>query len=140
MILQILVFLDLEISHKRPRTGADSPTAKGKRPDDKENTNLLSGLQRHGELWFDDGTIVLATNVHLFRLHKGILSKYSSFFRDFFRDLTEESDGDDRSEDSDGGGSSNRDGLEWDSVPVFRFIGDKDEDVVMLLNALYDRK
>ena len=39
---------------------------------------------RHPQLWFHDGTVILATPETLFKVYKGILSSNSSVFRDLF--------------------------------------------------------
>ena len=39
---------------------------------------------RHPQLWFPDGTIILATPEMLFKVYKGILSCNSTVFRDMF--------------------------------------------------------
>ena len=52
---------------------------------DSENDNDSEGVvppARHETLWLSDGNVVLSTNSHLFRVHKSMLAKYSSFFRD----------------------------------------------------------
>ncbi len=37
------------------------------------------------EVWYADGNIVLATEKHLYRVHKSILAKYSTVFADMFQ-------------------------------------------------------
>ncbi|KLO07209.1 hypothetical protein SCHPADRAFT_1001823 [Schizopora paradoxa] len=74
----------------------------------------------HDELWFSDGSIVLATDVHLYRVHKSMLAKYSKVLRDLFEIPT----GDAEME-------------SWEGVPIVRMVGDSDGEVYMLLKALY---
>jgi BTB/POZ domain len=40
---------------------------------------------RSDEVWYDDGNIVLQAGGEQFRVHKSILSKYSTVFRDMFK-------------------------------------------------------
>lgn len=42
-------------------------------------------VQPHGELWFDDGNVLLIAETTSFRVHKSILSRHSEFFNDMFR-------------------------------------------------------
>ncbi|KLO04229.1 hypothetical protein SCHPADRAFT_808263, partial [Schizopora paradoxa] len=82
------------------------------------------------KLWFEDASIVLATDVHLYRVHKGMLANYSSVFKDMLEMPTGE-------EDNDGGGSV--DSNHWDGLPLVRMAGDSDENVSHFLMSLYDR-
>ncbi|KLO07215.1 hypothetical protein SCHPADRAFT_909700 [Schizopora paradoxa] len=77
--------------------------------------------QPHDKLWFDDGNIVLATDVHLYRVFKGILAKYSKVLSDIFEMPT--------------GGAAEC----WEDVPMVQMVGDKDEEVSVLLRALFER-
>lgn len=82
----------------------------------------FADLQRHTEHWYKDGSVILATDVHLFRIHKGILAKHSTFFNDMFEFPTGET----------------LDVNEcWEGVPVVRMVGDSDEEVDLVLRALY---
>lgn len=38
----------------------------------------------HDFLWFPDGSVVLATDLYLFKVHKSLLSLHSSVFKDMF--------------------------------------------------------
>ena len=42
------------------------------------------GHLQHSQLWFDDGNILIISRNVWFKLHRGILSKFSSVFRDMF--------------------------------------------------------
>ncbi|TDL15567.1 hypothetical protein BD410DRAFT_756245 [Rickenella mellea] len=42
----------------------------------------LSCRKKHPKLWFDDGNIILATKLSLFRVHRSLLSAYSPVFAD----------------------------------------------------------
>ena len=99
---------------KRRRTSESTPSK-----DDGKQT----GPQPHDTLWFDDGNIVLASDVHLYRVYKGILAKHSKVLNDIFEIPT-----------GDGNTES------WEGVPMVRMVGDKDEEVSVLLRALFERK
>ena len=86
-------------------------------------TATATGPKPHEKLWFSDGTIVLATDVHMYRVHKGMLAKYSTVRSDMFEMPT---------------GESNTDC--WEGVPIVRMVGDKDEEISNLLEALFDRQ
>lgn len=57
-----------------------------KRP--RTSSSLLEITQKYDELWFDDGSIVLAVvdngTRHIFKVHKSLLAKHSPVFRDMF--------------------------------------------------------
>ncbi|KLO06823.1 hypothetical protein SCHPADRAFT_945786 [Schizopora paradoxa] len=93
--------------------------------------NRLQRPTPHESLWFDDGSIVLQTDVHLYRVHKSILAKYSSVFRD----MLDMSSGGGRN----GNSGGNADADSWDGLPLVRMAGDSDENVYHLLMTLYDR-
>ncbi|KLO04230.1 hypothetical protein SCHPADRAFT_815900, partial [Schizopora paradoxa] len=76
-------------------------------------------------IWFEDGSIVLATTAHLYRVHKSILAKNSSFFKDMFDFPTSGEQGETE------GAVANAE--RWKGVPLVRMIGDSDEDVYHLL-------
>ncbi|KZP19272.1 hypothetical protein FIBSPDRAFT_1045635 [Athelia psychrophila] len=48
------------------------------------NGTSLTGLARHPELWFDDGSVILVAEATSFRVHRSILCKHSSVFSDIF--------------------------------------------------------
>ncbi|KLO07214.1 hypothetical protein SCHPADRAFT_881953 [Schizopora paradoxa] len=99
---------------KRRRTSEGVPSTRQR--------GTTSGPQPHDKLWFDDGSIVLATDVHLYRVHKGMLAKYSKVLSDIFEIPT-------------GGAKAER----WEDIPMVRMVGDKDDEVSVLLKSLYDR-
>lgn len=45
----------------------------------------IEGLPRHDDLWFDDGNVVIASSDLSFRLHRGVLARHSSVFKDLFQ-------------------------------------------------------
>ena len=106
---------------RRTSTRESSAPKEGKRQKGEDTT--ATGPKPHEKLWFSDGTIVLATDVHLYRVHKGMLAKYSTVLSDMFEMPT---------------GESNTDC--WEDVPIVRMVGDKDEEISNLLEALFDRQ
>ncbi|KLO06256.1 hypothetical protein SCHPADRAFT_695050 [Schizopora paradoxa] len=113
---------------KRPRSNSSSQAETSSNKSPRTNPKPTP----HDALWFDDGSIVLATDVHLYRVHKGVLARNSSVFKDMFNFPT-----------SVEGGGMNDDATnaeEWDGVPMVKMAGDSDEDVYHLLMALYDRE
>ncbi|KLO07729.1 hypothetical protein SCHPADRAFT_836184 [Schizopora paradoxa] len=91
----------------------------------------LSKLKKHEKLWFEDGNIVLATDVHLYCVHRGVLAWNSTVFKDMLElpsvGITS---------------NSAADGIvigdSWEGKPLVRMVGDRDEDVYHILMALYD--
>lgn len=88
----------------------------------------------HDELWYEDGNIQLATDAHLYRVHKSVLAKQSTVFKDMF-EFSEMSP-----DDEDTGNSATSLSEQWDGVPVVRMVGDSDEDVHYFVKALYNRE
>lgn len=87
----------------------------------------------HEFLWFPDGNIVLATDTHLFKVHKSVLSLHSSVFKDMF-DLP-------GAYGSTAGRSSA--GVVpdlYEKLPVVTLAGDDGEDVAHLLRTVYERR
>ena len=89
-------------------------------------------------IWMEDGNIVLQSENTLFRVHRSVLSRNSSVFRDMF----ELSSIDDVSLDS--GEGSNSGGMApelelYDGVPLVSLPHDEGVDVEELLLAVYDR-
>ncbi len=122
---------------KRPRTSSnasDTNTEGGSKEDG--GTNNIPSVKIHDKLWYNDGSIVLATDVHLYRVHKSILAKQSTVFRDMFHGSG--NSGDESME----GSSACVDSCseQWDGLPLVKLVGDEDEDVCHFLMALYDRK
>lgn len=93
-------------------------------------------------LWFPDGNVVLATNRMCFRVHKSVLSLYSTVFRDMFDLPIAPGPADDE---PDAGETSNHGVINphsdlYDGLPLVKLSGDKDMDVVHLLRAIYERE
>lgn len=102
---------------KRPRESEDD----GNFNEGKSTSGV--GPRPHDKFWYSDGSIVLATDVHLYRVHRSMLAEYSKVLRDIFEMPT---------------GNSSADC--WEDVPMVRMVGDKDDEVEILLKALYQRK
>lgn len=89
--------------------------------------------KEHESLWFIDGNVVLATDTLLFRVHKGVLSLYSTVLRDMF-DLPIVH-------------ANNQPSLNgvinpdlYDGLPLVLMSGEKGEDLMHLLRAIYERE
>ena len=76
------------------------------------------------ELWFEDGSIILASDVHLYRVHKSMLVKYSPVLRRMLVDSP----------------SKETYSGTYSGVPIVKMTDDKDDAVFALLKALYNRK
>ena len=85
----------------------------------------------HDELWFEDGSIVLQTDLHLYRVHNSMLAKYSSVFKDMF-EMPNGGDG--------GRVSGGVDEDTYDGLPLVRMAGDSDDDVFHFLMTIYNRE
>ncbi|KLO07211.1 hypothetical protein SCHPADRAFT_945460 [Schizopora paradoxa] len=79
-----------------------------------------SSARPHDDIWYSDGSVVLATDTHLYRVHKSMLAKHSKVLKDLFEIPT-------------AGVEADR----WEDVPLVRMAGDSDEEVCVLLKALY---
>ena len=89
---------------------------------------------RHESFWFADGSIILATNSRLYRIHKGVLTSQSKFFRELFELPIDPDDEDvtiELEEEADVGD-------EYDGLPVVTMAGDEDDHVECLVKTLYD--
>ena len=110
---------------KRARTGdASSET-------EKMDVEDLSKLKKHEKLWFEDGNIVLATDVHLYSVHRGVLAWNSTVFKDML-ELPNVGNTSNSAADDTAIGDS------WEGKPMVRMVGDHDEDVYHILMAIYD--
>ncbi|KLO08389.1 hypothetical protein SCHPADRAFT_893904 [Schizopora paradoxa] len=96
-----------------------------------------SGPTPNKKVWKSDGNIVLATDKHLYRVHKSVLSENSLVFRDML-DLASP-DSDDGEKSPEGDGASENGPNSWEGLPVVR-LRDKDEELEYLLRALYSRR
>lgn len=60
--------------------------------DDPNKSSLKDlNLEKVHTLWFDDGNVILATQTHMFRVHRSVLAQCSSVFRDKFSVMLSES-------------------------------------------------
>ncbi len=85
----------------------------------------------HDALWIEDGNIVLATDAHLYRVHRGVLARNSSVFKDMLEIPTGGAEG----------GADHGTGVDqWEGLPLVKMVGDSDESVSHLLMTLYDRE
>ncbi|KLO16680.1 hypothetical protein SCHPADRAFT_937709 [Schizopora paradoxa] len=85
----------------------------------------------HELLWFSDGSVVLSTDLYLFKVHKSLLALHSSAFKDMIQLLNV--DGSDAGEICIAGAQDVYEGL-----PLVTLVGDKGEDVVHLLRTVYE--
>lgn len=76
-------------------------------------------LTRHGEFWLYDGSIVLAVENTLFRVHQTILANHSEVFADLF--TIPQPEGEDM----------------IDGCPVVHLYDDREQDFADLLRAMY---
>ncbi len=102
---------------------------------DIQHESPPKALGPHESLWFPDGNVVLATDSFLFKVHKSFLSSYSSVFRDMFELPNVDGSIAGQSESGAGIVSEMLEGL-----PLVILAGDKGEDVVHLLRAIYERR
>lgn len=81
-------------------------------------------LQRHSDLWFEDGSVICRAENTLFCVHMSQLARHSLFFRDMFA-LPQPAE------------PKSLDGVSRQHIPVI-YLYDTAEDVGNLLTALYD--
>ena len=91
-------------------------------------------LQRHLDLWFEDGSVVCRAENTLFCVHMSVLERHSEFFKDMFT-IPQPSGGQGQSDSLVIEGSIMRHSPQL--IPVITLF-DRAEDVANLLNALYD--
>lgn len=103
-----------------PESSDDSPPLKRKRGDEdlEGPTQTSDATVLRGDVWFEDGNILLVAEDFSFKVHQGVLSHNSDIFRDMF-ELPQPSN------------------LEvQDGVQVVH-LSDPSEDVTHMLSALY---
>ncbi|TCD61854.1 hypothetical protein EIP91_007823 [Steccherinum ochraceum] len=68
-----------------PMTGHDLEKGPGKDRDEVDRSTSLEGLGlKRGEIWFEDGNLILVTQKVAFKVFRGIISQHSEIFRDMF--------------------------------------------------------
>ncbi|KAH9856090.1 hypothetical protein C2E23DRAFT_810040 [Lenzites betulinus] len=88
-------------------------------PGETSLSGIASGVKRHSDYWFDDGSIVVIAQDTGYKIHKSVLARHSEVFRDLFS--LPQTSADDH----------------LDGCPVVR-ITDASGDFSNLLRALYD--
>lgn len=114
---------------------ASSSSSKRRRSDENEDESIDATYESpkpHDTIWYFDGNVVLASDKHLFRVHKSILADRSTVFKDMFDLPTPEDQyGPQESRNE----ASNLD--YWEGLPIVRMAGDSDEEVANFLSAVY---
>lgn len=100
------------------RRRENSPTNEGVGKEKKKKPRP----RKHDTLWFNDGSIVLATDIHVYRVHISTLIQHSKVFSEDLEMPT---------------GDTN---IRLNDLPLFWMVGDTDDEVQLLLKALYHRK
>ncbi|KLO04855.1 hypothetical protein SCHPADRAFT_1003167 [Schizopora paradoxa] len=98
-----------------------------------QRTESREAPKPHDSLWFFDGSVVLATDTLLFKVHKGFLSLKSSVFKDMFE--LPSPDGSALGE----VGAVIMPEL-YEGTPMVTLVGDKGTDVEQLLLAVYEKR
>lgn len=138
-LLTTMSHLDFDSSNNRDQSQAQSTN-------ESSSSSLLPLHDEH--LWFPDGSIVLATESRLFCVHKGVLALQSTVFKDLF-DIPVPSDSEiveDEEMDRDAAllKSKMEAGVEklemYEGKSLVVLAGDRGEDVVHLLRAIYERE
>lgn len=86
-------------------------------------TPSTNGAQRHPDLYFEDGNIVLLAENTYFKVYKGTLTRNSTVFHDILSIPQEP--------------TSTTDSEQYDSCPLIELL-DFSEDVEHILSALYN--
>ena len=90
-----------------------------------ESEQLATSNPSRSEVhWFDDGNIILQAGSRLFKVHRGVLSKHSTIFRDMFS-LPQSLDQESTPAEFEGGG------------PLV-VLADSQQDVHHFLSAIYN--
>ena len=101
------------------RSDASSESTCGKKRAREES--LSRGPERHGQLWFDDGNVVLLADNVAFKVHRSLLSRHSTVFKDLF-ELSQPSAALDE---------------QLDGVPLVK-LHDSSHDLADLLDVIYN--
>ncbi|KLO10992.1 hypothetical protein SCHPADRAFT_831748 [Schizopora paradoxa] len=90
----------------------------------------ISEPHHHETLWYEDGNVVLKTDEHLYRVHKSVLSRHSTVFKDMF-DVAEDGEGETKD-------AAESKSVMYEGLPLVA-LDDGDEDVFNFLSTLYSR-
>ncbi|KAM5539614.1 hypothetical protein V8D89_006723 [Ganoderma adspersum] len=71
-------------SAKRPRLSLDESPS----PQQDASSTWPDNIQRHSEIWFDDGNVVLLARGTAFRIYRGLLASQSPVFAEMFAPST----------------------------------------------------
>ena len=92
MTLQSPTMSDAQVRPaKRTRLSDDDPSLSQDHPLNSSSTTSSSSslqLERHLEIWFGDGNIVLVARSTAFRIYRGLLASQSDVFSDMFASAT----------------------------------------------------
>ncbi|KAI1795326.1 hypothetical protein LXA43DRAFT_882141 [Ganoderma leucocontextum] len=87
---------DADVLDTRPtkctRVSADDPSPSHSHSPESSSTPPDSNLQRHSDIWFNDGNIVLVAGGTAFRIYRGLLASQSTVFSDMFASSTSSPD------------------------------------------------
>ncbi|KAI0059069.1 hypothetical protein BV25DRAFT_1829394 [Artomyces pyxidatus] len=108
--------IDVEMDSARNLKRQRTQEAKVEGGDDEDS---IPQLKPHERLWFDDGNVVIVAAATLFRVHRGILSHYSSVWK---RLLAQQEVDPERLFD----------------CPALRLVDDNAADVEYVLDSMYD--
>ena len=97
-----------------------SPSAKRRRTEPLDAPESSRERTRHAELWYEDGSVVLATEDTYFCVHRSVMSKHCIVWRDMFAMPQPETQ------------------EEYDGKPLI-WMTDSTEDLVHFLHTLYDQ-
>ncbi|KAH8101956.1 hypothetical protein BXZ70DRAFT_1007185 [Cristinia sonorae] len=90
----------------------------------RDDEGSQGGEYQRGEVWYEDGNVVLIAEGTTFRVHRGVLSQRSDAFRDMFAVIS---------------GSQPVDAEMWEGCPVVH-LSDRKYELKHMLTALYDGK
>ena len=73
---------------KRKARSSDASLTEDLKPPKMIKTESRESIQRHSDLWFDDGNITLIADNLAFRVHKSQLARRSPVFKEWFAKAT----------------------------------------------------
>lgn len=89
---------------------------------------MAQAPQPYEPLWHADGNVILKTTSHLFRMHKSVLARESSVFRDMFA-IPGPQDQED--------GANGAQEL-YEGIPVVPMVDDDDDEILYLVRTIYE--